>query len=623
MWGETPGQAYIATLTKGGEFSQFMLEWPRSRQAIPKFILSQVAEGRDTYYCPSLFVPFDKTVEFNHKGKTAATRANIQGSQSFWVDFDNGAAPSNWSEFAKEKGIPEPSMVIQSSVSGNQHAYWRTEFNTSVDDIEQTNRSLALTVGADRSGWDGNQLLRPPFTTNFGYKGNGDRKPWFRGQPVEVNVIGPVSYDSVRTEEFSNLGSVEREILDSLQLAGNVPSIESVLAYGKWSKELFEQFSMDQQEASDSSPDKRSGAIQKLAYLAAESGMTDDQIYSILDFADKRWEKYVKRSPSIRHKLLTDIIARARVKVGYLTDDMLTFAGLLGKSDEVTEVPKLVYSWDEFLAADFYVEWLIDGLLSTTGYGVLTGQPGVGKTQLGLQLAISLALGHSSILGFHVNGGARKGLMFSLEMGKESLKHISHKIQNQYPGLEREIGKNFKIVPLGKAINILSVEGRNFLESILSEQKPDFIYIDSLKKIMSKSLNDDEGIRMMNDIIQEIRERHRCAVFVVHHDRKKQNGGKGTDAGDLSDMYGSQYIAAEADFALSLRKTEKKGLIVMDHWKVRLDEEPSPKYLQRNDNLQFEITEAFSNEEGDNLRIIGSPSSSDSDPDEEGPGFRM
>jgi hypothetical protein len=632
QWGTEPGQVYLATLNKGGEFTQYMLEWPRLRPQIVKHVIAQQGQGKDVYFSPSTFCKPEDTVVFNERGKTAAKRENAIGSHVAWVDIDGykpnqSQPPDNWLDFAKEKGIPAPTQVVQPSVDSSQHVYWKFEKFTPIDEVESINRGLAAITGADLSGWDANQLLRVPFTTNHGYRnpdpktGEVRRKEWYKGQVIDARLLGQTD-EVVKVNDFSAMARAEQEIVERLAVTlGEVIPIEKVMALGKWSDALYAQFEMSREEAEASSPDKRSGALQKLTYLAAESGMTDDQIYSILDFADRRWEKYVKRSPKIRHKLLSDMIARARAKLGYISLDDLTFAGMLG--DTETEIPKIVYSWDEFLSAQFKVEWLIDGVLSTTGYGVMTGQPGVGKTQVGLQFAIGLALGHSNILGWHVSGGPRKGMMFSLEMGKESLKYFAEKIQNQYPGQERDIGKNLSIVPLGKAINILSNEGQVFIDNLLSEYKPDFLYIDSLKKIMSKSLNDDEAIRNMNDILQAIREKHRCAIYVVHHDRKKQNGGKNTDAGDLSDMYGSQYIAAEADFALSFRKTSEKGVIVMDPWKVRLDREPEPTYLQRNENLQFTVKEDFSDEEGDRIRIVGEDRPANSNPDESGPAIRL
>ena len=189
QWGNNEGQIYLATLNKGSEFTQYMLEWPRLKKAIVRFALAQSAEGRDVYFSPALFLPKADTIEFSIKGSTTAERVNIKGAQMLWADFDDGSAPTDWVKFSADKGIPEPTLIIQSSVPGNQHVYWKTEFTTMVSDIEQLNRSIALVAGADRSGWDANQLLRPPYTQNYGYRGNGQRKPWYKGHPVEVTII--------------------------------------------------------------------------------------------------------------------------------------------------------------------------------------------------------------------------------------------------------------------------------------------------------------------------------------------------------------------------------------------------------------------------------------------------
>jgi hypothetical protein len=621
-WGTDDGQVYLATLNKGGEFTQYMLPWPRTRKQIIQHVITQKAEGKDVYYCPALFVPVEKTVEFNAKGKTAATRDNVMSSRSLWIDIDGykpnqSKPPENWSEFCKQKGIPEPTDIVQPSVADSQHVYWQLDKATPIGEVETINRSLAALTGADLSGWDGNQLLRIPYTDNHGYKDPLTRKEWFKGKPVEATYYRNYGADEVTPAQFSALAKAEQEIVERLQVTlKDIPTIESVMMDATWSKELQRQFSMTEDQARDSSPDKRSGALQKLAYCSAESSMTDEQMYSILEYTDRRWNVYVKRSPKIRHKLISDMIAKARAKIGYLGDDDLTFAGMLG-GDEITEAPRIFYPWDEFLASDVEIDWLIEGLLSSTGYGVLTGQPGIGKTQVGIQIAISLALGHSNIFGWHVNGGARKGIMFSLEMDHAPLKYFAEIIQKNYVGQERAIGKNLGIVPLGVAIDILSPEGLLFFENLLKEHKPDFIFIDSLKKIMGKSLNDDEAIRKMNDVLAQLRKKYKCAIYVIHHDRKKQNGDSARDAGELSDMYGSQYIAAEADFALNFRTAGNPDDIYLSPWKIRLSRQTRQLKLRRSD-LQFRVVE---DEDDDDLIIVGQGPKS-SDPDEEGPTLR-
>src|SRR5690606_37615681 len=141
----------------------------------------------------------------------------------------------------------------------------------------------------------------------------------------------------------------------------------SVLALGKWTEDFLRVFKMDKEEAAASSPHKRSGALMSLAYFGAENGMSDEQIYSVLDNADRRWEKYTTRSKAGRHKVFLDTIARARAKHGYLSVDDLTFAGLLSGADEATSNPKIVYTFEELLQLEINLAWTVKGLLHREG----------------------------------------------------------------------------------------------------------------------------------------------------------------------------------------------------------------------------------------------------------------
>src|SRR5690606_31582471 len=146
-----------------------------------------------------------------------ATKANILGSQLAWVDWDGGA-PSDWSTVAQEKGIPEPSLVVQSSVPDRQHAYWRLNEFSELDAVEDRNKALAITLKSDSGGWDATQLLRIPFTNNYGHKKPGVRKEWYKGQPALVKVMGKVNGERVSPERFTNLATPEREIVEHLAL---------------------------------------------------------------------------------------------------------------------------------------------------------------------------------------------------------------------------------------------------------------------------------------------------------------------------------------------------------------------------------------------------------------------
>lgn len=625
IWGDTPGQVYIATLNKGGGFTQYMPEWPRHRDAIVRQVLAENAEGKDVYYCPSIFVPKADAVDVTDTGGMRATRENVKGAQVYWVDLD-GNAPQDWAVFAKEKDLPEPSLIIQSSTAERQHVYWRTEFQNT-DSIEERNRALGFTVGADASGWDANQLLRPPYTNNYGYGSAGKPKPWFKGQPLPVGIAGPIRRARVGDADFGSLVAPERSVVESLALGEDLPAVAEVLSFNKVTPELFEQLNLTQQEASERSPNKRSGSLQRLAYLAAEAGFTDEHIYVLLDDADRRWEKYIKRSPSQRKKILFDTIAKARVKVGYVTEESLTFAGLIGNAiDEVEEgKPKLVYGFEDFMALDVKIDWHIEGLMAHRGIGLITGSPGTGKTQMGIQLGMHMALGSAKAGGWNLSGGERKVLFLSCEMDKEPLRIFYNAISPAYSEHVRQLQKNFLIAPIGGSVPLDKTEGVAFLENLLADHRPDVLFIDSLQKVISKSLTNEDAAKELMNNLMKLKKQYNVAIYLVHHNRKESKDKNGSyTKQDLNDLYGSVFIAAEVDFVVALRKTSTKNRLAVDMWKQRLAEERDTFYIERDEYLQFkEVTNDNDDLSFDGLRIIGNTSSGSPDTDEGKPSLNF
>src|SRR5690606_23746238 len=194
-------------------------------------------------------------------------------------------------------------------------------------------------------------------------------------------------------ERFTNLATPEREIVEHLALKlKEVPPLEDVLMFGHWTPALATTFKLTKDEAAERSPDGRSGTLQRLMYEAAEAGMSDEQMYAIVDACDRRWEKYTGRSPGIRKKYLIDTIAKARERVGWLTEEALAFVGA-ADSAPVEDEAKLVYNMDEFMSKDVQIEWLLEGLFQRHGFGIITAQPGTGKTQAAIQFMLGMALG--------------------------------------------------------------------------------------------------------------------------------------------------------------------------------------------------------------------------------------
>lgn len=139
-------------LSERGNWTTFMFDWPRQRKAVVKHVLKWAATpALDVYYSPALFA------------YASPKRESVLGSRVLWVDFD-GNAPTSWDDNSL---APEPTLRIQSSIPGHEHCYWLLD--TFLDDpslLEERNRSLAYALHADTSGWDADQILRPPFTMN-------------------------------------------------------------------------------------------------------------------------------------------------------------------------------------------------------------------------------------------------------------------------------------------------------------------------------------------------------------------------------------------------------------------------------------------------------------------------
>lgn len=150
-WGDQQVWVYLPVLDRAtGQFEKAFFKWPAQRRGAINWVLRNAALPVDVFYSPSLF-----------------TRANpekkyVLGAWVLWVDFD-GNAPKEWPADV----APEPTLIIQSSLPENQHCYWLLdEMVEDIDLLEDRNRALALALHADTSGWDADQILRPPHTIN-------------------------------------------------------------------------------------------------------------------------------------------------------------------------------------------------------------------------------------------------------------------------------------------------------------------------------------------------------------------------------------------------------------------------------------------------------------------------
>jgi hypothetical protein len=383
---------------------------------------------------------------------------------------------------------------------------------------------------------------------------------------------------------FGHIPSAPRLIEQKLALE-ELPSIGAVRALATWTPDMLEKFERTAKDFEGPPRIDRSAAMSEFTYLAAEHRWTDAQILAALYDIDDRWGKFVKR-PN-RRSLLVDLVNRARQKFGYDIPEIDTKALIerLSKGSDATG--QLVYGFEEFVATDFHINWLLEDLLAAGGFGMVTGFPGVGKTQFCIALGAHLAVGADRFLSWDNVGGAQRVLFLSLEMSGPPLHHFLSQIGRGYSN-KKALNQNFLVAPFGTPMPLDVPEGQKFLSELLDTYQPNVVIIDSLQKIASKELTDEQAVKNLIHFLSVVRDKYGCAVVVVHHHRKKSNDAQKRDGVELSDVYGSTYAVTDVDWVLSLRK-KTENVLTLDMLKNRLGAEKAAVDVTRDSDLGFDI----------------------------------
>jgi DNA replication protein DnaC len=386
-------------------------------------------------------------------------------------------------------------------------------------------------------------------------------------------------------EDFAHIPSA-RKIVSTDLVIGELPSLDDVKVLARWTPELLEKFNRDASYFAGPPKRDRSAAMSELAHLGAEFGWSDENIAVVLYDADNRWGKYKHRRD--RERRVTDFINRARQKHGYNSLENVDLTKLINSANQSAPVmgeSKLVYGYQDFVDAEFKIEWVLSGLLAQGGFGLITGYPGTGKTQLSIALGAHMALGEKKFLTWDNVAGNKKVLFLSLEMSAAPLNHFMGTIGKAYDN-KNTLNRNFLVAPFGTPINLDTPEGQIFFDQIMNDHMPDILVIDSLQKISSKELTDEQAVKNLIHYLSTVRAKYSCAMVMIHHNRKKANDGQKKGV-ELSDVYGSTYITTDVDFVLSLKVVEG-NLLQVDTLKNRLGPTFDAFNITRNpDNLSF------------------------------------
>lgn len=369
--------------------------------------------------------------------------------------------------------------------------------------------------------------------------------------------------------DFGHLVSPKVLVANTI-LEGDLPTIDDVAKDARWDGIQKKVFGRTLEDFENDGRD-RSRSLANLSHHGAELGWSDEQIYVVLEDADRRWGKYAERHN--RETILLDLINQARQKHGYEPATEFDIDKLLGAQTELPEEERVgddlgVMSIDDLNSHTLDLEWLLDGMLHARGFGLLTGRQGTGKTQLALQLGASLATGAPSFLGWDLPAnGAKKVLVVSLEMGQYILKRFTEPLRQNYP--QPDLGKNMPILPLGQPLPLDTKEAQEYFDRVCERHQPDLIIIDSLETTASTELTDEGGVKPLMNYLSTLRDRFSCALLIIHHHRKRSNEfASQKRPNSLYDVYGSNYITAKVDFVLDV-----------DNWRNDKGDQPDKNRL--------------------------------------------
>lgn len=272
IFGEEIGNLCIATgNAQKTQFKQTWFKWPGDREVIGIYLNDVSNRQLNVWFGVSLFNRPERKRDYAVPGNRV------------WADLDE-----------VDPDILElpPSVVIESS-PGKYQAFWSFSNVLPPELAQDYSRRLAYAIGADKSGWDLEQLLRVPYTHNYKYAnpapvrllrivGTSNSAAFFDQLPTVENSTGEIPVQ----EELPDLPPLEVVIAAHRRDLDN-PMNED----GKTFYFLFE----DEPTASDD----WSGRLWRLINICLELNFSEEE--TLVVAMNAKCNKYERDSRPLSH----------------------------------------------------------------------------------------------------------------------------------------------------------------------------------------------------------------------------------------------------------------------------------------------------------------------------------
>jgi hypothetical protein len=202
-------------------------------------------------------------------------------------------------------------------------------------------------------------------------------------------------------------------------------------------------------------------------------------------------------------------------------------------------------------------QWLIESLFPWAGVSILGASPKLGKTWIGLDLAVSVASG-TPCLGRFATQRQGSALIYLAEDSHQAVKA-------RLLGICRHRNVELATLPVhvitAPTLRLDLERDQRRLEHTVRTFRPALLLLDPFVRLQKINENDAGEVAGVLGYLRSLQRTYDLAVIIIHHARK--NGPSGSSAG--SGLRGSVDFYAFADSVWYLRQQRDQLLLTIEH----------------------------------------------------------
>lgn len=577
VWGDE--DCYVDLPSKvGGHWIPFNISWPEDRDLVEARIASCIEDHEDVYF---------SVTRFASKGRRIS---DTLPSRWLFADLDK-VDPV----FLDEEGL-QPTIAWESS-PGRFQSLWELDRTLRPETLARVNRALSYALGADRSGWDLTQVLRPPGTFNHKYSPKAhvellwDSSKVYRPQAL-VKRIRKIEPEHTAGALVAVGGGVAASSLSRTKSRVKLPARARALL--RTPAELVVV-------------GERSAKLWEIERLLADAGYDEDEIFKLIwpcawnkhaevHTGEQRLRQEIRKAidrvpatPTPRVRESSNILSTTR------TRDSNRQAGTVKGSgaDEDDEVRRRVVSpfvdYANFLSTNLeQPRWLIEDIWGAASHGIIGGEPKTSKSTIAMALALSVASG-KPFLNQYETSTSGPVIYIQEEIAPWKVQDNLRKLAWYY-GLIRKRDVEILDAPRGSIgehvirldfpdyapLKLLNNYGfdltddadREMLEDEIRREQPKLVILDPFYLVSGGiNMNQQHEVMPIMQWLMALRYNYDCAVVVVHHWHKAGADSAGRRPGQR--LMGSGLLHGWIESALYFEALEPQG----DRLCVRMERE--------------------------------------------------